>query len=335
MGKQHCNVALFVPHAGCPHQCSFCNQRHIAGQVGMPTAEEVRAACDTAVRTMGVEADKAEIAFFGGSFTAIPREDMIALLEAAYPYVRQGAFGGIRVSTRPDAIDDEILSLLCRYGVTAVELGAQSMDDEVLQENGRGHTAAQVEDAAIKIREASLSLGLQMMTGLPGDTDEGARDTARRLADLCPDTVRIYPTLVIEHTPLAQRYREGTYRPQTLEDAIALCTELLTFFEDERGIRVIRLGLHAEQEMEGHCLAGPFHPAFRERCESRRLFAKMKALLAEQEHTPLTLRVHPTCLSQAIGQQKENIRALQALGYTVRVTADDTVSPKDIKVGSD
>ncbi len=327
-------MALFVPHAGCPQQCHFCNQRHIAGVAALPTPDEIRAACETARRTMTVPPEAAEIAFFGGSFTAIPRREMCSLLEAAAPYVRQGSFGGIRVSTRPDAVDTEVLALLSSYGVTAVELGAQSMDDTVLAGVCRGHTAAQVEQAAALIRQAGLSLGLQMMTGLPGDTDEGAMKTARRLAALQPDTVRIYPTLVMEHTPLAARFRAGEYTPQTLEQSVALCTRLLQFFEEERGIPVIRLGLHAEPELEAHCLAGPRHPAFRELCDSRRLLERIQVQL-QQGLTTATVWVHPTKVSQAVGQKRENLRALAALGYTVRVAADATLSPQDIRVGRD
>lgn len=301
----------------------------------MPTADDVRAACETALRTKTVPADRAEIAFFGGSFTALPRQDMVRLLEAAYPFVKRGDFGGIRLSTRPDAVDEDVLQLLCSYGVTAVELGAQSMDDEVLLTNRRGHTAAQVERAAHLIKRAGLSLGLQMMTGLPADTDEKAKETARRLADLKPDTVRIYPTLVIERTLLAEWFQNGTYRPQTLEQAITLCAELLQFFEEERGIPVIRLGLHAEREMQEHCLAGPFHPAFRERCESRLLLEHMKAAMAQSGNTTATFFVHPARLSKAVGQKRENINALAALGYTVQIAADAALAPKEMRMGSD
>ncbi len=332
MGMRHCNVALFVPHVGCPHQCSFCNQRHIAGKAMTLTVKDVKAACERALQTMTVPPRQAEIAFFGGSFTAIPREYMVELLEAAYPYVKSGGFSGVRVSTRPDAISEDVLSLLGRYGVTTVELGAQSMDDEVLSRNGRGHTAAQVEIAARLIKNAGLFLGLQMMTGLPGDTDEGAWHTAQRLAALNPDCVRVYPTLVIEHTPLARQYRQGDYRPQTLDEAVALCSRLLVFFEEEQGIPVIRLGLHGESDMEDHCLAGPFHPAFREMCESRLLLERIKALLTNGDKRNATVFVHPSRLSQAIGQKKENIRALSALGYTVRIAADAALSRKEMRL---
>ena len=202
---KHVNVALFVPHLGCPHACVFCNQRTISGQTRPLTPEQIRSACETA---KGCEHDvkNSEIAFFGGSFTAIDREEMIACLEAARPYVGRD-FGGIRISTRPDCVDDGVLSLLREYGVTAVELGAQSMDDAVLALNERGHTAKDTEEACERIRRYGFSLGLQMMTGLYGSDEEKDRQTARWFVELHPDTVRIYPTVVLEHTRLADLWR--------------------------------------------------------------------------------------------------------------------------------
>ncbi len=332
MIKPHChaNVAIFVPHAGCPCQCRFCNQRHIAGQHHFPSAEDVQNACETAKRTLD-EHTKAQIAFFGGSFTAIAREDMVRLLEAAAPYVESGPFCGIRVSTRPDAIDEDVLTILKNYGVTTVELGAQSMDDAVLERCQRGHTAEQVEDAARAIHKAGLSLGLQMMTGLPGDTDEGALRTARALAALNPDEVRLYPTLVIEGSPLAEDYRNGNYAPQTLDEAVALCARLLTFFEEERGIPVIRLGLHAEEDMMRHCIAGPWHPAFRELCESRLFRQKAERLFSQTNKTDYVLAVHPACVSRMVGHRRENLTAFRKNGYTVKVVSDSSIAYGDIK----
>ncbi len=328
--NHHANVAIFVPHAGCPCRCSFCNQRHIAGQTRFPSAEDVQDACETAKRTLP-DGAKAQIAFFGGSFTAIPRKDMVHLLKAAAPYVQSGEFSGIRLSTRPDAIDREVLELLKTYGVETVELGAQSMDDAVLSACRRGHTAKQVEKAAGLIREAGLSLGLQMMTGLPGDTDEGALRTARALAALQPDEVRVYPTLVIEGSPLAEEYRAGTYTPQTLERAVELCVRLLTFFEEEQGIPVIRLGLHAEEDMMRHCIAGPWHPAFRELCESRLFRKKAETLLKQANKAACVLAVNPACVSRMVGHRRENITAFMNEGYTVKVVADSEVDYGDIK----
>ena len=253
------------------------------------------------------------------------------LLEAAAPYVRSGALAGIRISTRPDAIDREVLEFLKAYGVTTVELGAQSMDDTVLTACRRGHTAKQVEQAAELIRTAGLSLGLQMMTGLPGDTDEGAVKTAQKLAALQPDEVRIYPTLVIEGSPLAEQYRAGTYVPQTLEQAVALCVRLLTFFEEERGIPVIRVGLHAEEDMMRHCIAGPLHPAFRELCESRIFRKKAEKIVKNSEKQPIVLAVNPACVSRMVGHRRENLTAFMNDGYRVKVVADSEVAYGDIK----
>ena len=200
------NIALFIPHNGCLHQCSFCGQSTITGHSRQPAPEEVSWAVEEALRHTSPQDTQWEIAFFGGSFTAVDEAYQTALLEAAVPYVRQGIVQGIRISTRPDAIDGRILRRLKDYGVTAIELGAQSMSDAVLKQNQRGHTAQQVQQASQAIRKLGFSLGLQMMVGLDGDTLEGAFDTARKLAELRPDTMRIYPTIVLPHTPLACRF---------------------------------------------------------------------------------------------------------------------------------
>lgn len=295
----------------------------------MPTTDEVARVCERARQTLPRGA-VAEIAFFGGSFTAIDRADMVQLLKAAAPFVKSGDFEGIRVSTRPDAVDAEVLALLRGYGVTTVELGAQSMVDDVLVRCGRGHTAEQVRTAAKAVHESGLSLGLQMMTGLPSDTDEGAWYTARELADLKPRQMRIYPTLVMEGTPLEAAYRADLYQPQTLEQAVSLCEGLLTFFEEERRIPVIRLGLHAEEQMQSHCVAGPFHPAFREVCESRLFLKKAQQLLTDVTDKNVTLRVHPTCVSRMVGHKRENLLALQRQGFTVKVAADESMKEGEV-----
>lgn len=331
---RHSNVALFIPHAGCPHHCSFCNQRAIAGGGALPGAAEVVAACERAAATMRTPAAEAEIAFFGGSFTALERGYMESLLAAAYPYIERGWFRGIRVSTRPDAIDGTVLALLRRYGVTAIELGAQSMDDAVLAANGRGHTARQVTEASRQIREAGFALGLQMMTGLPGDSCAGAWETARRLADLGPATMRLYPTIVMAGTALAAQYRAGTYVPPTLDEAVTLCAGLLRYVEDERGIPVIRLGLHASVGLATDMIAGPWHPAFRELCEA--VLYREAALAALREQLPsggvATLLVAPAAVSPMIGQRRANLAALRAAGYRVRVQADSSVPRRRVAV---
>lgn len=330
---RHANVALFVPNNGCPHRCSFCSQPSITGFSCQPEPEDVRRAAESARKDLGPAAAEAEIAFFGGSFTAIDRSYMLALLQAAEPYVKSRQFAGIRISTRPDCIDGEILGILNHYGVTTIELGAQSMDDRVLSINRRGHTAAQVVQASELIRTGGFSLGLQMMTGLAGDSDQGARRTAEKLAALLPDGVRIYPAITLRNTELGEAYLNGTYHPQTLEEAVALCTELLDFFEC-RGIPVIRLGLHASPELERDMLAGPWHPAFRELCESRRFLLKIQNAIRENRILPGKIRisVNPACISQAVGQKRSNLKVLGRAGYQVRFAADRSAARGNIKI---
>lgn len=328
---KHANVALFVPHNGCPHQCSFCNQRQITGRQEQPSPKDVEQAVRTALAS-GCDPSHAEIAFFGGSFTAVEPAYMESLLKAAKPYVGVGGFSGIRISTRPDAVEEPVLQLLRSYGVTSIELGAQSMDDRVLALNRRGHTAQQVREASRRIRDMGFSLGLQMMTGLAGDTSEGALHTAQNLAELKPDTMRIYPAIVMKNTELGQWYLNGKYTPQTLEEAVALCAELLVFFEEQK-IRVIRLGLHSMAKLEEGMLAGPWHPAFRELCESRILRGKMQALLEQHPAAKeVVFCVHPRMISKALGQKKENVRYFELQGTHIRILQDASLDEEELRI---
>lgn len=326
---KHANVAIFVPNNGCPHQCSFCSQRSITGKQSQPTPQDVAKAAEIAMKSLGENTKNAEIAFFGGSFTAIDRKYMISLLEAAAQFVKNGGFAGIRISTRPDYINDEILSILENYGVTTIELGAQSMDDRVLSLNGRGHTAKQVDEAAELIRSRGFALGLQMMTGLYGDTAGGALKTARRLAALKPVNIRIYPTIILRSTELGEKYLKGEYKTLGLDETVDLCAKLLDYFE-ECGIKVIRLGLHASPELERDMLSGPWHPAFRQLCESRRMLTKITEYLYFN-HIPkknIVITVNPKCASIAAGQKKSNLCALADMGYTAKIRQNISVKQK-------
>ncbi len=328
---KHSNIAIFVPHNGCPHACTFCNQRKITGQSCQPTPQDVNNAVETARRT--ADTKHTEIAFFGGSFTAIDRTYMLSLLEAAAPYVWSGEFHGIRLSTRPDAVDEEILDILKRHGVTAIELGTQSMCDDVLYVNKRGHTVQDSIHAAQLIQKYGFSLGLQMMTGLYGSSDEKDIFTAEKIAELHPDTVRIYPTIVMQGTELADLYREGKYIPQTLENAVPLCAKLLRLFE-EKNIRVIRLGLHDSESLKQNMLAGAYHPAFRELCESEMIFHHTLSLLAERgifEGT-VTFSVSPKSVSIFVGQKKANLEKLRNKNINAVVRQDSSLSRYEIKI---
>lgn len=318
------NISIFVPHFGCPNCCSFCNQHIITGERKMPASDDVKAAVEQAKSSRFGGANQTEIAFFGGSFTAIDRQEMTTLLSAAEPYVKSGEVAGIRVSTRPDAIDDEVLDILAHYGVTTIELGAQSMDDRVLTLNRRGHTAEDVENASRLIKSRGIALGLQMMTGLYGDTRDGAVETARRLAELSPDMVRIYPTIVLKNTYLAELAESGEFISDSLDDTVELCAKLLLFFE-KRGIPVIRLGLHELKEED--IVSGPWHPAFSQLCRSRIYLNKLIPAFADKPAGEYTLLVGRGETSNAAGQKKSNKLSLSKLGYEIKIREKEGIAP--------
>ncbi len=326
---KHVNVSLFVPHAGCPHRCVFCDQKAISGASAPITRAQIEAACRTAAACPH-DPENSEIAFFGGSFTAVPRALQEECLSAAAPFLQNG-FAGIRISTRPDAIDAEELAFLRSRGVTAIELGAQSMDNGVLIKNGRGHTAEDTERAAELIREHGFSTGLQMMTGLYGSTDEKDLATAREFIRLRPDTVRIYPTLVLENTALAALYAAGEYNPPALEQSAALCAELLRLFE-EAGVRVIRMGLHSGGDVERNLLAGPYHPAFRELCESALWKTELQKALAALPPGRYTVNVPAGCVSRAAGHKRANGDFFAARGYELKFRASPALRGRQIEI---
>lgn len=331
---KHANVAFFVPMVGCPHRCSFCDQNSITGESGVPTPEEVDLTLKKAARELRGFGEKSEIAFFGGSFTMIPEELMRSLLEPAAKWVRRGAFSGIRLSTRPDAVDEHIISVLKEYGVTSVELGAQSSSDAVLEKNLRGHTFEDTKKACGLIKEAGFSIGLQMMTGMPGSDEHLDLLTAAQFAALKPDTMRIYPALVLKNTLMAKWYESGEYTPQTVEEAAALCAELLDIFELYK-INVIRLGLHAERSLEENLVAGPYHPAFREICESLRFRKKIEPMLIRLPKGKYVLSVAKSDVSKCAGQHRSNLEYWRSLGYEIKIREDEGFSSGDFCVNAE
>lgn len=318
------NISIFVPHLGCPCDCSFCNQKTITGMKSAPSAEDVKSAAEIALESGGYEY---EIAFFGGSFTAIDRDYMTELLRAAYDYVKNGSVSGIRISTRPDCIDSDVLKLLKSYGVTSIELGAQSMDDGVLIANRRGHTAEDVVKASVLIRSFGFELGLQMMTGLYTDTEEKSLETAKKLIALKPSTIRIYPTVVLKGTELAELYLNGVYNPPNAEESAVLCAKLVPLFENA-GIRVIRLGLHSSQELKNSMLAGGFHDSFGELVRSKILLNK----ILERPVGDYEVFVNPRSLSKLKGNKKSNLSLLEKKGYNIKITVDSSVDVDELRI---
>lgn len=324
------NIPIFVPHYGCPFDCVFCNQKRITGEGEKPSGARTEKIIKEHLKTLPESGRVVEAAFFGGSFTAVDTALQEELLSAAYKFIKSGQIDGIRLSTRPDYIDDEIMERLMRYGVTTVELGVQSLDDEVLIKSGRGHTAEDVERAVGIIRKYPVKLGLQMMTGLPGDTAEKSLETARRIVALKPDCARIYPTLVIKDTELAQMYGRGEYTPQTLDGAVELAAQLMEILRNG-GVEVIRVGLAATDEIcEGGALvAGPCHSAFGELAEGEIFFQRIKKAVAGRKGD-ITLYVNPADISKAIGNGKRNIKRFLSEGISLRFIQDENISKGEI-----
>ena len=323
-------LPIFVPHAGCPNDCVFCNQKRISGSLLPASAETVRDAVSVLEPGSGYE-----LAFYGGSFTAIPEAEQDALLAAVIPVRESGAVSAIRVSTRPDAITEEKLARLRLYGVETVELGAQSMCNEVLLRSGRGHTSEDTVKAAKLVKDAGFTLILQMMTGLPGGDDARDIETARAIAALRPDGVRIYPTVIIQNTPLEELWRAGKYRAHTVEDAVRVCARILPIF-DSAGIPVIRLGLNPSDELSGGAaVAGAYHPALGELVRSRLWRDKAEAMLSGVEPgEEVVLGVAWSRISVMTGQHRANVSYLQerfAL-RSVRICAADVPDGEIVRI---
>ncbi|NLO46797.1 MAG: radical SAM protein [Clostridiales bacterium] len=310
MKPQRHIIPVFVPHLGCPNECVFCNQRRISGSTDQASAETVIKAIAKAKTILPSEA-KAELAFYGGSFTAIHRDRQEELLRAAFPYYADGFLSGIRISTRPDAINTETLAVLRQYGVKTIELGAQSMNPEVLKRSKRGHSTEDIVNSSKLIKSLGFQLILQMMTGLPGDTAHRARMTAEALADLEPDGVRIYPTVIIKETALQKMWETGMYDEHGVEEAAELCTELFFIF-NRRGIPVIRMGLNPTEALTGgDAIAGAYHPAFGELVYTKVFLSKARELLSSQKHgKDIVLGVHQSRVSAMAGHKRSNINIL-------------------------
>ena len=332
---RHANIPIFIPHLGCPNQCVFCNQRSISGVVEFDISR-VRSEIENALATIP-DGTETEIAFFGGSFTGIDYELMCNLLEIAHSYVKAGLVSSIRCSTRPDYINEKILDTLKKYGVRVIELGLQSMSDEVLLATKRGHTASDAIAACQMIRERGFMLVGQMMLGLPLSEREDELETARFIASVA-DAARIYPTVVFHDTELCSMAREGDYIPLTLDEAVSRGADVLDVFL-ERGVKVIRIGLCASENLASDTTyyAGPNHPAIGELIENELYFKKICLLLDGQkkrEKTKLTVYVAAGATSKAVGQSKKNTeRLISKYGFSsVKISESVALSGYDIEV---
>ena len=317
MNKEYV-IPVFVPHLGCPNDCIFCNQKSISGQKKNVTKEEAKKIIDNFLKNIKDKDAKKEIAFFGGSFTGIDENVQEELLQVAYEYIEKGQVDSIRISTRPDYINKEILKRLKKYKVKTIELGVQSANDYILGRANRGHTFKDVEKASKLIIWYGFNLGHQMMVGLPESNRIDEINTAKALIKLKPKMVRIYPVLVIKGTKLEKEYNEGIYEPLSVVQAVETCKQLVRMFTDKK-IEVIRVGLQNTDEIcnpenkESEVVAGPFHPAFGQLVESSMWYdaivEKIKKLNVKVKEVEVT--VNPIDANNVIGHKKENVIKLK------------------------
>ncbi len=315
-------IPVFISHQGCPHQCAFCNQNRITGNETPPSPAEVK---DYLAQHLGRDLSGVTVAFYGGSFTGLPRELQTEYLDTVEPFIKNGQVSGIRVSTRPDYIDEDILSLIKSHGVKTVELGVQSLDADVLRLSGRGHTYEESLRAAALVKESGLELGIQVMAGLPGDNVDKFISTVTRVIEAAPAFVRIYPTLVVKGAPLEALWRRGGYEPLSLEDAVTQCASAVKMFR-AAGIKVIRLGLQPSRELEEAVLAGPYHPSFGHLVESEIAFERMSEAIEGAPRTEkVEFLVNPRELSVYKGIKSYNIEKFRALKKEITIRPAEAV----------
>ena len=317
MKKQYI-IPIFVPHLGCPNDCVFCNQKSISGQTKQVTKDDVKNTIEEHLKYISDKKADVEVAFFGGSFTAIEEKKQIELLEAANDFIKNGIIKNIRISTRPDYIDKKTLKRMKKYNVKTIELGVQSANDYILEKAGRGHTFKDVIKASKLIRRYGFVLGHQMMVGLPESTKLDDINTAKALVKLKPKIVRIYPVLVIKNTKLEKEYNEGLYKALTVVQAVEICKDLVKIFT-KKNIEVIRIGLQPTDTIsdksneQSEVVAGPFHQAFRQLVESGLWYdvivEKIKKLNIKVKEVKIS--VNPIDVNNVIGHKKENIKKLK------------------------
>lgn len=334
--KKHINIPVFIPHLGCPNMCVFCNQRSISGTVEYRREDAARE-IEKGLSTASPEQD-VQIAFFGGSFTGIDRDEMIYLLETGYGYVKSRKASSIRLSTRPDYIDEEILDILSRYGVKTIELGLQSMNDMVLSASKRGHDAETGRNACRMIKARGFELIGQMMIGLPLSTEADEIYTAREICALGADGARIYPTVVFLETELADMARRGEYEPLSVDEAASRCASALEVFSDA-GVKVIRIGLQSGEALvcgRGIYEKSEYHEAIGELCRGE-LFRRKFDRTPEMKNYSgkiLKIAVNPKSVSRAAGLSASN-KAYLKDKYGIRdmkIHADPSIGEYDFEI---
>ena len=338
--KKEYIIPIFVPHLGCPHKCTFCDQKKISGVQKQVTAKDVEETIEYYLKNFKDNSKYVEVAFFGGSFTAIDEKIQNALLEAANRYIDQGKVNSIRISTRPDYIDKNILKRLKKYNVKTIELGVQSTNDYILSRCQRGHTFADVKKASKLIRWHGFTLGHQMMVGLPESTELDEINTAKDLIKLKPKIVRIYPVLVIKGTELEEEYNNGEYMALTVEQAVERSKEAMKLF-NKANVEVIRLGLQNTEEIsdpttdKSQVVAGPYHPAFRQLVEGSMWYDEIVNQIKKFNTKVMKVKIiaNPENVNNIIGHKKENIVKLKdTYEVDVIVEPDEQMKKSKFKI---
>lgn len=309
-------IPFFIPHHGCPQRCTFCNQTAITGRAEgpIPEAAEIAGTIEAYLATKSASRGETQVAFFGGSFSGLPDDLQERLLGAVAPFLADGRVAGIRISTRPDYLDQARIAFLKARGVILVELGVQSLDNEVLARCGRGHTSVDSLQAISLLQEAEVRVGVQLMVGLPGEKTAGILLGAKVLAELKPELVRLYPALVLKGSRLGGDYLAGRYQPLALTKAVALCARLREIFS-EQGVRVVRIGLQETDTLADEVLAGPHHPSFGELVLSWSLHRRLRKLLVVKRGEPRRLIVAAADQSVFRGVKNSCLEALRRKGF--------------------
>jgi len=308
-------IPIFLPNLGCPHQCAFCNQTSITGVTpDTISTETLCSLINEFLEYKKTQRRSVQVSFYGGNFLGLKKEYIRILLDETTKFVKNKRINSIRFSTRPDTISDKQLDIINDYPVSTIEIGVQSMDNQVLAMAKRGHTALETEKAAALLKKRNYDVGMQMMVGLPGDDETKSLFTAKRIASLSPDFVRIYPTVVLAHSRLAVWYRNGEYTPWSLSRCVALVKNLYLFFKSKK-IPVIRMGLQASEDLakDTTILAGPYHPAFGHMVHSK-IFLDMATSIMEAEKgscDKITIKVHPRSISKMGGLKNKNLEILK------------------------
>lgn len=317
-------IPVFIPHLGCPHDCLFCNQQKISGEKkGTVGATQIKDAIDLWL-SRKKEPGAAQVAFYGGSFTCLDSDVQELLLGAVQPFIESGAVSSIRCSTRPDCISVEVCATLVKHRVSTVELGVQSLNDQVLKISKRGHNAAQCYRAIGLLQDAGLTSGVQLMPGLPGDNTCSFFRTVNEVVEMQPDFVRLYPAVVVKDSGLESLYRNGDYRPLNLVRAVAIVAKSYQIFS-LAGIKVVRMGLQPSESLGKNVVAGPYHPSFGQLVFSHLWFKNIRHRLSRlKENESLEITISHRDVSTLVGNKKCNVKRLDALGFSDRykITTD-------------